>query len=202
MNPNELAGRTTISKKDILTAATELFLSDGYEHVSMRKIALKISCSSTNLYNHFKNKEEILLFMLKDGYAIFLQYLQQARTTPHKNEDILNQIRTVMRAYLQFGLDHPSYYRIMFIHNMENLHLTISGETDMIKGYMLIVDLMNEAIHSNVIASIDAHLTSQSLWAALHGIISLFITFPGFYWTDREALIDFHIENCLKGLQR
>jgi AcrR family transcriptional regulator len=65
MQSGDKAGRTTIGKKDIVVAATGLFLNDGYEQVSMRKIASQIGCSPTNLYNHFKNKEEILLFWWK-----------------------------------------------------------------------------------------------------------------------------------------
>lgn len=200
MDSKEALGRTAISKKDILVAATDLFLNDGYEKVSMRKIAGKIGCSPTNLYNHFTNKEEILLFLLQDGYSIFLTYLVEARHL-HKDEGVLMKLKAAMRAYLQFGLDNPGYYKLMFIENMEHYDRIITGESDRMKGFNVLVELIHEAVSLKVISNHNEMVVSQSVWAALHGLTSLFIMFPTFDWNDRDALIDFHIDAFLKGLQ-
>jgi hypothetical protein len=107
----------------------------------------------------------------------------------------------VMRAYIQFGLDNPSYYKLMFIENLEHYDRVITGDSDRLKGFILLVDLIGEAISSGVIAGHDKELISQSAWASLHGLTALLITFPGFYWKDREALIELHIDTYLKGLR-
>ncbi|MRX71255.1 TetR family transcriptional regulator [Bacillus lacus] len=191
--------RRNLTKEDIISATTELFLSEGYSHVSMRKIAAKIGCSSTNLYNHFQNKEEILEYLLKDGYALFLETLEQS-VKKHSHSDPLVQLKTLMSSYIQFGLQHPGYYRLMFIHNIEGAsQIDTQEETDMLKGFSLLLALAEQAAKEKRITHENPHIVAQSLWASMHGLTSLFLTFPNLDWGDRDALISTHIDTFIKG---
>ena len=66
-------------KQQILDAARELFVRDGYESVSMRKIADKIEYSPAAIYTYFKDKDEILDCLCEET---FLQLHQHQLAAP------------------------------------------------------------------------------------------------------------------------
>lgn len=186
-------------KQEIIEAAVQLFLSDGYENVSMRKIAKKIEYSPTAIYNYFASKEEILKNLLMNGYAIFLNSLKEG-VAKSENQDAASRLKASLLAYIQFGLSHPDYYRLIFIENLHLLQKIIIEEDDRTKGFQLLTDLVGEAMNAGALKKNDVQLVSQSLWASLHGITALLITFPDFGWSDVDGFICFQLEAMIKGI--
>lgn len=186
-------------KRKIVDAATQLFLNEGYENVSMRKIAAKVGYSATNIYNYFENKQEVLEQLLKDGYALFLESLKEAKNA-HNQQDVKEQLRAVLMAYVHFGITHPDYYHLLFIKNMEGPETIVFSESDKIRGFLLLHDLCRDAINQGFIKEKDALLVSQSLWAMIHGITSLLITFKSFPWVEQQKLIKHVIDSGLNGM--
>lgn len=188
-------------QRKIVEATRSLFLSEGYNQVSMRKIASKVGYSPTNIYNYFKNKEEIVLHLLKEGYAIFLDYLEQSIKT-HEEANVLVQLKAILFAYVQFSMDYADYYNLIFIHNLESEDTVVVSESDRIKGFQLLLEITKEAVEKKAIVNQDPVLVSESLWALVHGLSSLFIKFPTFQWADKRQLIKHHIETHIDGLAR
>ncbi|UFJ41271.1 TetR/AcrR family transcriptional regulator [Brevibacillus humidisoli] len=189
-------------KKKIIDAATELFIHEGYAHVSIRKIAQKIEYSPTTIYNYFRDKEEILHHLLKQGYALFYQYLDTAvQEEADTGSDSVHQLRSALRAYTRFGLEHADYYKLIFIEDLERRQPFEDCETDRHRGFALLARLVEQAIAEKGSGHIDLQQTSQLLWAAVHGITSLLVTFDDFPWVDdREELIESLIETQIRGL--
>ncbi|WP_066306305.1 TetR/AcrR family transcriptional regulator [Bacillus sp. FJAT-29814] len=186
-------------KQEIIEAAVQLFLSDGYENVSMRKIAKKIEYSPTAIYNYFASKEEILKNLLMNGYAIFLNSLKEG-VAKSENQDVASRLKASLHAYIQFGLTHPDYYRLIFIENLHLLQKIIIEEDDRTKGFLLLTALVGGAMNAGVLRKNDVQLVSQSLWASLHGITALLITFPDFSWSERDVFVKFQVEAMIKGV--
>jgi AcrR family transcriptional regulator len=65
------AARGEQTRQDILLAAHQLFLSNGYHGTSMRKIADKAGIALGGIYNHFPSKEELFLEVLIRFHPIF-----------------------------------------------------------------------------------------------------------------------------------
>ena len=59
-------------RREILDSAREMFISDGYDGFSMRKLAGKIDYSPTTIYLYFKNKDDLLFGICEEFFAIFL----------------------------------------------------------------------------------------------------------------------------------
>src|SRR5881409_3586168 len=94
-------------KQQILDAARELFVREGYENVSMRKIADKIEYSPATIYTYFQDKDEILDCLCEET---FLQLHTHKLAAVHKMQgDTLEALRTGMETYIRFGLDHPDH---------------------------------------------------------------------------------------------
>src|SRR5215467_10030952 len=99
------------SREKILDAARELFIAEGYDGVSMRKIAEKIEYSPTAIYVHFADKDQLFQEICHEDF----RRLAHAFTAIGKIVDPIERLRKTGHAYIEFGLKHPNHYRTMFM---------------------------------------------------------------------------------------
>src|SRR5215203_1044247 len=88
-------------RQEILDAARDLFVSEGYQAVSMRKIADKIEYSPATIYLHFRDKDELLDCLLEEAFAKLDRKLE-ARIGD-ETTDPLELLRRGLLAYVAFG---------------------------------------------------------------------------------------------------
>ncbi|WP_166462408.1 TetR/AcrR family transcriptional regulator [Psychrobacillus vulpis] len=192
-------------KKEIINAARHLFLEEGYQNVSMRKIANKIGYSPTAIYIYFKNKEEILLNLLEEGYNLFYDDLKLAYDSSLNNSYEVRLFK-MCEAYIHFGLKQPDYYNIIFTMNMEMNTLLIT-HSNRYNGFLLLNEVVKDLIQENAFVVNNYELeqpdiyVSNTIWASLHGLTSLLIAFPQFNWGEQDRLIQFHIQTIIQGLK-
>ena len=96
----------------IIDTARRLFAQSGYQHVSMRKIAQELNYSHGALYYHFQNKAELFYAIISKDFSLLNELL-----TEIMYEDLGNKqkIIKILLRYIQFGLDHPNQYELMFL---------------------------------------------------------------------------------------
>ena len=113
MGINERKERERDAVKDlILSAAREIFLAEGYENTSIRKIATKIEYSPGIIYNHFKDKNDLLLALHDKAFECKIEALfLSVQNMP----DPLERLKATGRGYIQYGIDNPQDYELMFI---------------------------------------------------------------------------------------
>jgi AcrR family transcriptional regulator len=158
----------------ILDAARELFVEQGYDAVTMRKVAERIEYSPTAIYLHFADKEALLREIVgTDFAALAAQFQKLARI-----EDPMERLIRVGRAYVEFGLAHPNHYRLMFGARpgppMEPLPKPTTGDPQE-DAYaflrMVVIDAMEKKCLRPELR--DPDLVAQVLWSGVHGIVSL-----------------------------
>jgi AcrR family transcriptional regulator len=98
-------------RNEILTAASAAFADEGYEQLSMRKLASQLGCAPGTLYLYFRDKDELLRAVVEDSFAELLRTLQ---TLPPES-DPLKWLKAKMRAYIEFGLRNPNHYKCAFV---------------------------------------------------------------------------------------
>jgi len=189
-------------KQQILDAARELFVRDGYESVSMRKIANKIEYSPATIYTYFKDKDEILDCLCEET---FLKLSQEKMAAVHKmTGDPLEILKKGMETYIRFGLDHPEHYIVTFILRAPIYEKPGHHETRKAKTGKACIDhmrcIVRRCMEEGKIKNADLEETSQSLWAGAHGLTSLLITKPGFPFVEREKLIQRTLEVLIGGV--
>ncbi len=189
-------------KQRILDAARELFVRQGYESVSMRKIAGKIEYSPATIYTHFKDKDEILDCLCEET---FFKLHQEKMAAVHQMKgDALQVLKKGMETYIRFGLDHPEHYIVTFILKAAPYEKPRSRETRKAKtGQQCFNDMRNlvrRCMEEGKIKNADVEETSQALWAGIHGVTALLITQPGFPFVERDRLIGRAIEILLRGV--
>ncbi|MDD4915910.1 MAG: TetR/AcrR family transcriptional regulator [Methylococcales bacterium] len=193
-------------RNKILDAARKLFAAEGYDAVTMRRIALAIEYSPTTIYLHFKDKEALIRELCRVDSLTFSQALLSVAQEPQP----LERLRRIGKAYLAFGEAHPNHYRLMFMSTRLNEpdQLAEMGhgnpETD---GYIKLLDTFREAIDQALLAPelVDPHLLAQAFWAGMHGVVAIHITLYGDPWIEWRSLqqtAELMIETMIRGVKR
>ncbi len=191
----------------ILDAARELFIAEGYEGVSMRKVADKIEYTPTTIYGYFADKEDLFRQLCHEDFAKLADVFQGASISP----DPVARLRQIGRLYIDFGLKYPNHYKLMFMTphpgvEPDEVDKEVMGNPEM-DAYAFLRLTVKQAIDAGVFLpeQQDAELISQTLWAAVHGVISLQIAKCHDAWVEWrpiEQRAEFILNLTLQGMLR
>lgn len=156
-------------RSSILDAAWKLVEKEGWQSLSIRKIAEAIEYSSPVIYDHFENKEAILLEFTRRG---FRQLNEQLTTAKDKFSNPEQQIEAIAYAYWKFAFNHKEYYQLMYGLGMPGCDAVkqipeLSGFTEIIMGPV------KEMLAKYKNDKADPFLKLHTFWSALHGLISI-----------------------------
>jgi AcrR family transcriptional regulator len=188
----------------ILDAAREMFVTEGFDSVTMRRIAERIEYSPTAIYFHFKDKEALL----RELCATDFRKLAEQFYAIAQIADPIERLRRTGHAYVQFGLSNPGHYRMMFMTPHPPVN---SSDVDLEKGnpeqdaYAFLKAIIAQAVAEKLLTSDDVDLVSQTMWAGVHGVISLQIAKCNddwVEWRDVDKRADMMIEALIAGLVR
>ena len=186
-------------RRRILSAARELFVTEGYESVSMRKIADMIEYSPTTIYLYYKDKADLLDSVCKETLLNLLNSLDLLRKD---KSDPVETLRKSGKAYVEFGLKYPQDYKLTFVVRpqfQKGLGLQEGSVGEKVFNYLR--TMVSECIRQKKFRQVDVETTGQVLWSAVHGVTLLLIDFPDFPWTEKDKLIDMVIHTMIEGLK-
>jgi AcrR family transcriptional regulator len=166
------ARQKTEMREAILSAALRLFSDKGFENITMRSIADEIEYSVGTIYLYFSDKEEIFFELHKMGFDEF--YKRQL--TVQNIKDPLSRLTEHGLAYIQFALDQPYYYDLMFISRTPGKF--INQQDEWVSGtrtYDLLKLNISQAKDAGYFKKTDVEVAAFSLWSFVHGISSLFV---------------------------
>jgi len=175
------------TKTRILDAARELFIAEGYDSVTMRRIAEKIEYSPTAIYFHFRDKETLLNELCAADFLTLAHQFQKIG----RIADPIERLRKAGHAYVQFGIDNPNHYRLMFMTPKPG----VGGDrpergNPQEDAYAFLKHTVAEGIEQGRLHRDlrDVELVSQTIWAGVHGVISLHIAKQQDDWVDWRSL--------------
>lgn len=162
----------TEMREAILSAALKLFSDEGYDNVTMRKIADKIEYSVGTIYLYFKDKGEIFYELHNRGFAEF--YKRQLSV--QRIKDPIERLKAHGEAYIQFAMEYPEYYDVMFISRTPSKEIKKSehweeGE----RTYEILKLNIKQAMEAGYFKNVDLDVAAFSLWSFVHGISALFV---------------------------
>jgi len=158
-------------KSALIKAGIEILASEGVRGLSLRKVAKQAGVSHSAPYAHFADKQALIAAISTEGHIQI--YKKISTIVEQYPDDPLRQLVETACAYLDFGMDEPDLFRITF-----------SGVVEQEQNYPALV----EAAHKNfnmirqiamrcriveIFGSGPDALLAQSLWGAVHGLISL-----------------------------
>jgi AcrR family transcriptional regulator len=168
-------------KKEILDTALELIVKDGFQNLSMRRLASKLGMTATTIYNYFSNKDEINLMIRMNGFEmLYRQFERDYRD----HDDPLTRLRAMIRSYFSFGIQYPNYYDLMFNLNTPKYLDYVDTDLEPVARTEKEASLRNYDITRKAVAALFENQAGRSadavllktvqLWCDAHGVISLF----------------------------
>jgi AcrR family transcriptional regulator len=161
-------------REAILRAAIKLFAEESFEKVTMRRIAEAIDYTPGTLYWYFKDKDEIVFALHQRGFEMLF-----ARQVPTLSiADPVERLRKLAEVYIDFALENPQYYDLMFINSATGRCIERdegswkAGEA----AFGVLRETVRQVIESGRMrGTSDPDVAAYASWGAVHGIASLLI---------------------------
>lgn len=167
-------------------------LGQGIDDISVRQIASDVDKTVPALYRHFSSKVDLLVaaaVRALDDMALAVGQELSGTT------DLDTRLRRRAHAYVDFAVEHPVPYRLLF---MSPAGAEAGRDTTEIMmssvGFAALVEELAEARSTGQMVDRDPTEVGIILWTALHGVASLLITHPHLDWpTDLlDQVLDQH----------
>jgi AcrR family transcriptional regulator len=163
----------TAVREGILHAARELFVTEGYRTVSMRKIAERIEYSPAAIYGYFGSKDEIFYALAEEGFRMMLEASREAAAGL---DDPLAAMRATFWSYYHFARTQPQYFELMFVDR------SVPEITDP-ERFTALIEMWDD-VHARVARCVEAGVFPPTLdinaafhilWASIHGPSTLYL---------------------------
>lgn len=161
-------------REEVLKAARAIVLAEGFGALSMRKIAEAIDYSPGTIYLYFESRDDIAHELVHRGFRELVGALAPAAELPDPRARLFD----LGDRYVKFGLENPETYRLLFMEDPTfsaawfDLHGTQESPGDQALGFLeaCFDDLRAQ---KRLLSDAPSAVLAETLWAAVHGIVSL-----------------------------
>jgi AcrR family transcriptional regulator len=159
------------TKARLLAEARDLYLEQGFAHLSLREVARRAGVSAAAVYRHYDGKEALLREVCAAGLQIFYSYLVRALGAPTPKA----RMAASAEQYLRFGLENPRDYRVLFMDAAEGFAKprSASNPARPEPTFQFLVDRVRECMQAGLLREGDAEEVAAVIWAFVHGLVSL-----------------------------
>lgn len=160
-------------KQEILDAAKRLFMKHGYEATSIRKIAAEIEFSPTTIYLYYKDKNDIIYALHREGFKMLGERFFALSSV----EDPYERLKAMGRSYLKFALEHSDFYELMFVMKEPLQFLHKNCETtdweDGKEAFGFLLATIVDCQKHHYFEDQDPELFALFVWSTVHGFCTL-----------------------------
>lgn len=188
-----------LRRAEILKAAERIFVAEGYEGATIRRIADEVGVSSTALYMHFQDKARILHEITEGTFRELLARNSEIAARP---VDALVRVRAMLEAYMAWGFEHPNAYQLVYCQRgpVSTTPLPQDAADLSRQCYETFSGVVREVAASGRLRTGDGDSAAQALWMACHGVVALATSRPNFGWSGRQLLTQVTLDGMLHGL--
>ena len=188
-------------RRQILDTTRHLLVREGYQNLSMRKIADAIGYSATSIYLYFDNKDALLHALIHEGMMQLHEEL--AGAAAEYDEDPVGRLRALCRCFIDFGLENPKYYEIMFQLRPERMKRYPPEKYRQARSNLdFFGRVLEEGDEQGILGVEDATVSASAIWASLHGTVSLLLADRVDVSITRDTFIETAIQQAIHGCQR
>ena len=172
-------------RQAILIASREIAAREGWQAVSMRKVAERIEYSPPTIYEHFTSKEALLLELMREGFRLLMDRVQAGNRTAVAPEA---RIMAVARAYWEFAWDYPELYQVM--HGLGGVPFCFDAGIEVAASapnpsdpeqfspeakavFQFTMDALKDLVDGGEQDCAEREASVHILWATLHGLVAL-----------------------------
>ncbi len=159
-----------LMRRKILDAARVLFVREGFDNVTMRRIARRIEYSPAALYRYFQNKADLLQSLRMEGFDMLNHELLR-----HGNEpDPLKRLHTLALVYVRFACDNSEYYELMF-NAGEPTAMEDGWPTEPMRSFGVLQNAVMAAMAHGAFKNVELETAVFGLWSLCHGLANLVV---------------------------
>lgn len=186
-------------RRAILDTTRHLLVAEGYNNLSMRKIARAVGCSATSIYLHFENKDALFHALIDEGMGTLLK---RVRVASEQASSPVGRLSAICRTYISFGLESPEYYEVMFTLHPERMARYPAEKYRRARRNLgVFAEVLREGAASGDLVVDDAEVAASVLWTALHGAVALLIARRIDVRIDQDAYVDAVIRHAIDGFK-
>lgn len=164
------------TRGNILNAALTIGKTEGWQALSMRKIADMIEYTAPIIYEYFENKDAILSELTKKGFTLLSLKMQDAKAKHRKPG---KQLEAMWMAYWDFAFTEIELYQLMFGVEMNCCMDQVTLSDDVVKPADLIWDVIEELMKAKNPTEDEICKWYYTFWSVVHGLISINIVRQG-----------------------
>jgi AcrR family transcriptional regulator len=189
-------------REEVLAAARKIVLEEGFDALTMRKIADAIEYAPGTIYLYFESRDAIAFELCRTGFEAFFQALAPAAAIA----DPLQRFADLGRRYIAFGLQNPETYRLLF---MEDPKYSSTGFQERAeapdspgkRALGILAGIFDELrVQKRLKSKLDSQTLAETVWAAVHGIVSLKIGCHAYPQSSAEQLVEAMTSALASGL--
>ena len=184
-------------RAETLSAARELIRDEGYQNLTIRKLAQRMECSPMALYSYFADKQALLTALALEGFEkVAKRFDSTARRDP------LTALRKILLDYIAYAEENPNDYRVLFlsVETLGELKLSREDLQERNPAFGALFKRVEACIKAGLVQG-EAFAVSTVLWTAAHGAASLLITAQKFPFGSRRLYAEEVVATMLTGVQ-
>ena len=177
----------------ILLAASDIIASEGFDKLSIRKIAKKIEYSPSIIYHYFNDKEEILNNVMQRGYKKIIIAVSSVKMENNSPEERLIQMT---KNYIKAALNMPDEFMAAQLNQSEaalkHTSSLFKGASKEKQALSALTQCLREIYKDKNVDEDTVELTAQMIAVSTLGLIFKLIIEKGIGDEQREKLINFY----------
>ncbi len=177
------------ARRVILDATEAILLEEGYGGFSVRKLVGRCGYSAPTLYHYFGDKPGLLDALIEERLGHLVEDLKQVPV----DRDPVENLRALSRAFAHFGFNNPTHYQLLMQPRQSDEPPSPKGE----EARSILGGPLDQLAEAGRIALGDVEAVRQTIWAALHGLISLKTSRPDVEWCP--DLLELSLEGIIRG---
>ncbi|MBO6525304.1 MAG: TetR/AcrR family transcriptional regulator [Balneolaceae bacterium] len=192
MNGEELSLR-----EKILDTSRHFLFTKGYSSLSMRKIAKEIGVSATSIYLYFENKDHLVHTLIEESVEELSRAIEQSAA---QKISTIDKFEAIIRAYVEFAMSYSEKYQVIYVMlSSEMSRYPKEKFRKARRGYALLESVIKKGIEEGLMELDEPQIAAYSIWAQLHGVISVVLNQRLDSKIDRNKFIEESIEHIVQG---
>jgi len=158
-------------RTQIREAARTIFLSEGVDGISMRRVAADVGITPTAVYRHFDGKADLVAAIVDEGFLILEENMRRALGARTRRGTLLK----LLESYIDFAIEHPQYFDFMFVLPRKDARRYPDGFRRRESAtFNILLDLVSGAMECGEFKKDGALETSLTIWSHVHGLACLY----------------------------
>ncbi|MFV1599367.1 MULTISPECIES: TetR/AcrR family transcriptional regulator [unclassified Phaeobacter] len=186
------AGRPRRSETDILgfqakigKHALEIYQAEGFEAISIRRLAKEVGCAPMTIYAHFEGKTDILRYLWADVLSDMSDEIRKTLTDIAAPSE---RLQSAAQTFVAYWTNHPDHFRLVFMSNDVNRAdvSTFVSDEKTLAHFAVFSDLIREVLPD----AADVQVRTDTLISGMIGIALCMNTIPDYPWVDTPLMTE------------